>query len=70
MANDCADLEERERHRIALQAELDSAKAQRERNRLGQFATPPQLARAMLRQSAELLEGSFLRGGGALALPR
>lgn len=51
------DLEEREGRRLALQAALDGAKGQPERNRLGQFATPPQLARAMLRQAAELLEG-------------
>ena len=62
-------MEERERHRIALQAELDGAKAQRERNRLGQFATPPQLARAMLRRAAELLEGSFLARGAPSRSP-
>ncbi|HEY8509545.1 MAG TPA: Eco57I restriction-modification methylase domain-containing protein, partial [Steroidobacteraceae bacterium] len=34
-----------ETDRCALQARLDSAKTQSERNRLGQFATPPDLAR-------------------------
>ena len=41
--------EELEGRRLRLQAELDAAKDQAERNRLGQFATPTGLARDMLR---------------------
>ena len=37
-----------ERHRCVLQAELDAHKSQTERNKLGQFATPTQLARDVL----------------------
>ena len=37
---------------MTLQAALDDAKARVERNKLGQFATPQPLARAMLRQAA------------------
>ena len=37
MTNAMTDREER---RLAIQAELDAAKDQAERNRLGQFATP------------------------------
>ena len=40
---DEADLE-REERRLAVQAELDTAKDQAERNRMGQFATPTELA--------------------------
>ena len=40
---DEADLE-REERRLAVQAELDAAKDQAERNRMGQFATPTELA--------------------------
>lgn len=46
---------EREARRESLQAKLDSAKARRERNRLGQFATPPSLAWSMLREAADQL---------------
>ena len=48
---------ENEARRVTMQAALDGAKARRERNRLGQFATPPALARAMLQEAAGLLEG-------------
>lgn len=34
----------KEQHRLTLQAELDAEKTQAERNRMGQFATPPLLA--------------------------
>ena len=34
----------REEHRLTVQAELDAAKDQAERNRMGQFATPTELA--------------------------
>jgi adenine-specific DNA-methyltransferase len=37
-----------EGRRLELQTALDAAKSQAERNRLGQFATPPALAREML----------------------
>lgn len=37
-------LDERERHRLTLQNALDARKTREERNRLGQFATPPALA--------------------------
>ena len=45
-----------EKRRVTLQDALDEAKERRERNRLGQFATPPPLAREMLREAAMLLE--------------
>lgn len=41
--------------RLALQAELDAAKSQSERNRLGQFATPPRLASDIVEQSLALV---------------
>lgn len=41
--------------RLDLQAERDSAKTQRERNRLGQFATPTSLAMDILRYGVSLL---------------
>ena len=44
-----------EADRVALQALLDGQKTQDERNRLGQFATPTALARAMLHASLALL---------------
>lgn len=42
-------IEEIERERLALQRECDIAKTQKERNALGQFATPPGLARQIMR---------------------
>ena len=44
-----------EQQRLALQASLDVAKTQAERNRLGQFATPTALAKDILRYAASLL---------------
>lgn len=44
-----------EQQRLALQASLDAAKTQAERNRLGQFATPTALAKDILRYAASLL---------------
>jgi predicted RNA methylase len=44
-----------EHRRRALQAELDGHKSQAERNKLGQFATPTQLARDMLAYGLDLL---------------
>ena len=47
-----ADIEQR---RVALQADLDAARDRAERNRLGQFATPSQLAVAILSHARTLL---------------
>lgn len=44
-----------ENERITLQARLDSEKTQADRNRLGQFSTPANLARDILRFGVELL---------------
>ena len=46
---------EQESHRLAVQAELDAAKSQAERNRLGQFATPSPLALDIVRYGATTL---------------
>ncbi len=46
-----------ERERLRLQAELDARASPRCRNRLGQFATPPDLALQMLELAAEHLCG-------------
>ncbi|KAA3655503.1 MAG: SAM-dependent DNA methyltransferase [Chloroflexi bacterium] len=45
-----------ESQRLHLQAELDAAKTQAERNRLGQFATPSSLAHAILVETKRFLE--------------
>ena len=45
----------RENKRLALQRHLDDAKTQEERNKLGQFATPPALARDIIVYSSNLL---------------
>ena len=44
---------DREARRLALQRELDAGKDQAERNRMGQFATPPALAMDILRYAHE-----------------
>ena len=44
-----------EARRLALQDELDAQKTSRERNALGQFATPTDLARGIVREAASLL---------------
>ena len=44
-----------EERRIALQGELDARKTAQERNRLGQFSTPPALAEDILRYAKRLL---------------
>ena len=49
------DIDERERARLTLQAELDGAKTQADRNRLGQFATPSALADDILGYAKTLL---------------
>jgi adenine-specific DNA-methyltransferase len=46
----------REAERLDLQARLDAAKTQEERNRLGQFATPSALATDVLRHASTLLD--------------
>jgi adenine-specific DNA-methyltransferase len=48
-------IEELEQERIALQTRLDAGKTSAERNRLGQFATPTALARAILSRALDLL---------------
>lgn len=51
-----------EKQRLALQAEIDGRKTQAERNRLGQFATPTALAVDILQHAASLLpEGEKIR---------
>ncbi|NQU75019.1 MAG: SAM-dependent DNA methyltransferase [Planctomycetes bacterium] len=47
--------EEIEQRRVELQAGLDSAKSQAQRNKLGQFATPMALAEDILRAAKSLL---------------
>ena len=47
-----------EKRRCALQIELDAHKSQAERNKLGQFATPTQLARDVLAYGLALLPKS------------
>lgn len=44
-----------EAKRVELQARLDSEKSQGERNKLGQFATPPALATQILQHAKHLL---------------
>jgi adenine-specific DNA-methyltransferase len=47
-----------EDRRLVIQRELDAMKSQLERNRLGQFATPTELARDIMKASAPLLSAS------------
>lgn len=44
-----------EAQRLELQAELDAAKSKLERNQLGQFATPPSLATALIEHAQRLM---------------
>lgn len=44
--------------RVALQSKCDSTKTQKERNRLGQFATPPGLAVEIMRFAEKLIPSS------------
>lgn len=55
------DLAGQEQGRLALQAQLDAAKSQAERNRLGQFATPTALARDILAHAKSLLPEGEVR---------
>ncbi len=48
-------IELKERERLVIQARLDSAKSQAERNRLGQFATPTALARDILAYAKKMI---------------
>lgn len=55
-------VQHREEERIGLQTNLDARKTQAERNRMGQFSTPPALARDILEYAARLLpEGKPVR---------
>ncbi len=47
--------EELEAERVALQRTLDGQRTQAERNRLGQFATPPRLAASVVESALKLL---------------
>jgi adenine-specific DNA-methyltransferase len=49
------DIDAIEQERLALQAALDGQKTQRDRNKLGQFATPTALARDILGYAKQLL---------------
>ncbi|KAF0215008.1 MAG: hypothetical protein FD174_4248 [Geobacteraceae bacterium] len=51
-------IEDIEKKRIALQADLDAEKTQAERNRLGQFATPTALARDILEYAFKFIPGN------------
>ncbi len=44
-----------EQRRLALQGELDAVKTGAERNKLGQFATPTELARSILKYAAAIM---------------
>ena len=48
-------LSEKEKRRLELQKEIDQTKTQEERNRLGQFATPPALADDIVRAAIQFL---------------
>ena len=48
----------REQDRLAVQAHLDRERSQIERNRLGQFATPPELAREIVQFGVDFLSDS------------
>jgi len=48
-------MEEREKVRLEIQERVDAGKTQAERNRLGQFATPPTLASSVPGGSAAAL---------------
>jgi methylase of polypeptide subunit release factors len=53
--------EEIEKQRVRLQAKLDEQKTQSERNRLGQFSTPPNLADEILRYALSLVTSRKVR---------
>ncbi|WP_455851736.1 Eco57I restriction-modification methylase domain-containing protein [Pantoea endophytica] len=53
-------LEKLEAERLSIQLELDKKKTSAERNRLGQFATPPKLAHDILTCAKELLPNNSL----------
>ena len=55
-------LARREEERLLVQDVLDSSKTSEERNRLGQFSTPPPLAREIIIESVRLMEPERLMG--------
>ena len=55
MTNAMIDLEER---RLIVQSKLDAAKEQAERNRMGQFATPTELAKEILEYARRQMDGT------------
>ena len=57
-----------EAQRQLIQDRLDKARSAAERNRLGQFATPPQLALEIARYTSSLWRGA--RVGGNRVIPR
>jgi HTH-type transcriptional regulator / antitoxin HipB len=62
----------RETARLELQERLDAVKSQAERNRLGQFATPPELASEIISYADSLLPQRskihFIREGVQVSL--
>ncbi len=50
-----------EERRLGEQARLDSLKTAQERNKWGQFATPPELALSLVRYAHSLLDGKSVR---------
>src|SRR5687768_16718693 len=50
-----------ERERLAHQTETDAKKTQAERNKLGQFATPPILAKQVVQCALDYLEDEKIR---------
>ena len=54
-----ATMKEREKTRFELQERIDAAKTQAERNRLGQFPTPPKLASDIMAYAVSLLSRSL-----------
>lgn len=53
------DLDAVEKRRLGMQVEIDAAVSSIERNRAGQFATPPQLARSIARYTRSLCDPRF-----------
>lgn len=54
------DLDLIEHERLEIQCKLDASKTRSERNKLGQFATPPELATAILNYTKSLLPSSVM----------
>lgn len=49
------------KNRLEIQTELDSLKSAKERNRLGQFATPPELAQSITAEALKLFQEKEIR---------